>query len=116
MKPEHCLWLFSTSLVLIPSSLILWGISAAHSVHWFGLIFAMGVITATNSIGVQVSVSYCIDFYGDLSGKAMITVILVRNTMRFAIEYGLTPWVTDMGLQNAFIVAAFVGLAQVLTF
>ena len=27
----------------------------------------------------------------------------------------ITPWVTQMGLQNAFIVAAFVGLAQVLT-
>ena len=27
----------------------------------------------------------------------------------------ITPWVTHMGLQNAFIVAAFAGLAQVLT-
>ena len=27
----------------------------------------------------------------------------------------ITPWVTQMGLQNAFIVAAFAGLAQVLT-
>ena len=28
----------------------------------------------------------------------------------------ITPWVTNMGLQNAFIVAAFAGLVQVLTF
>ena len=28
----------------------------------------------------------------------------------------LTPWVTNMGYQNAFIVAAFARLAQVLTF
>jgi len=28
----------------------------------------------------------------------------------------ITPWVTNMGLQNAFILAAFAGLAQVLTF
>lgn len=27
----------------------------------------------------------------------------------------ITPWVTQMGLQNAFIVASFAGLAQVLT-
>lgn len=27
----------------------------------------------------------------------------------------ITPWVTNMGLQNGFIVAAFAGLAQVLT-
>lgn len=46
----------------------------------------------------------------------MVTVILIRNTMSFAIGYGVTPWIDGMGLQNAFITAAFVGLAQVLTF
>ena len=116
MEPEHRLWLFSLSLGLIPFGLLLWGVGAAHHVQWFGLIFAMGVIAATNTVGIQVSVSYCVDSYRDLSGEAMITVILVRNTMSFAIGYGITPWVTNMGYQNAFIVAAFAGLAQVLTF
>ena len=135
MEPEHRLWLFSASLILVPGSLILWvcpispflipalpflmsqqGVGAAHQVQWFGLIFAMCIIAITNTVGVQVSVSYCIDSYRDLSGEAMITVILVRNTMSFAINYGLTPWVDNLGYQNAFILAAFAGLAQVLTF
>lgn len=30
--------------------------------------------------------------------------------------FSLTPWVTNMGYQRAFILAAFAGLAQVLTF
>lgn len=51
----------------------------------------MGVIALTNTIGLQLSVSYCIDSYKDLSGEAMVTVILVRNTMSFAIGYGVTP-------------------------
>jgi hypothetical protein len=76
----------------------------------------MGVIALTNTIGLQLSVSYCIDSYKDLSGEAMVTVILVRNTMSFAIGYGVTPWVTNMGLQNAFIVAAFAGMAQCASF
>lgn len=46
----------------------------------------------------------------------MVTVILIRNTMSFAVNYGITPWVNGMGYQNAFIVAAFAGLAQVCTF
>ena len=116
LEPEFRLWLFSVSLILLPGSLILWGVGAAHHVHWFGLIFAMGVIAAVNSIGVQLSVSYCIDSYKDLSGEAMVTVIIIRNTMSFAMGYGITPWVTNMGYQNAFLVAAFAGLAQVLTF
>ncbi|TKA47271.1 hypothetical protein B0A54_02749 [Friedmanniomyces endolithicus] len=116
LEAEHRLWLFLPSLLLIPFGLILWGVGAAHAIQWFGEIFAMGIIAITNTIGLQLSVSYCIDSYKDLSGEAMVTVILVRNTMSFAVGYGLTPWVTDMGLQNAFILAAFVGMAQCATF
>ena len=46
----------------------------------------------------------------------MVTVIIVRNTMSFAINYGLTPWVTNLGLQNAFVVAAIAGMLQCATF
>ncbi len=46
----------------------------------------------------------------------MVTVIIIRNTMSFAVGCGVTPWVTNTGYQNAFILAAFAGLAQVLTF
>ncbi|KAF7864550.1 hypothetical protein EAF04_006682 [Stromatinia cepivora] len=116
LEAEHRLWLFLLSIILIPASLILWGVGAAHHIHWFGLIVAMFLIAGSNGIGVQLSVSYCIDAYKDLSGEAMASVIVIRNTMSFALGYGITPWVTNMGYQNAFIVAAFAGLAQVLTF
>lgn len=115
MEPEHRLWLFMPSLLFIPFGLILWGVGSAHHVHWFGPVFAMGVIAMTNTFGLQISIAYAIDSYRALSGEAIITVILVRNTMSFAIGYGITPWVTNMGLQNCFITAAFVGLAQVCT-
>ncbi|EXJ91478.1 hypothetical protein A1O3_00026 [Capronia epimyces CBS 606.96] len=115
MESEHRLWLFVASWFAIPLGLILWGVGAAHHVHWFGLVFAMGVIAYTNTIGLQLSISYSVDSYRDLAGETMITVIIIRNTMSFAIGYGLTPWVENMGYQNAFIVAAFAGLAQVLT-
>ena len=88
MESEHRLWLFSISLLCIPGALILWGVGAAKEVQWFGLVFAMGVIAFTNTLGVQISVSYCIDSYRELSGEAMVTVIIIRNTMSFAIGYG----------------------------
>lgn len=76
----------------------------------------MGAIDASNAAAIQLSISYCIHSHKDLSGEAMVTVILIRNTMSFAVGYGITPWVVDMGYQNAFILAAFAGLAQVMTF
>ncbi|KAF2737874.1 MFS general substrate transporter [Polyplosphaeria fusca] len=114
-EPEHRLYLFLPSLFLIPAGLILWGVGAAQHVHWSGPIVAMGIIAATNTIGLQVSIAYCVDAYRKMSGEAVVTVILVRNTMSFAIGYGITPWVRGMGLRGAFVSAACVGLVQVAT-
>lgn len=88
MEAEHRLWPFVLCLVLVPGSLILWGVGAAHGVHWFGLIFAMGTLAFTTTLGVTCSVNYLIDSYHDISGDALVAVILVRNTMSFAISYG----------------------------
>ncbi|KAK8158883.1 major facilitator superfamily domain-containing protein [Phyllosticta citrichinensis] len=116
LEPEFRLWLFVPSLIILPAGLILWGVGAAHSVHWFGLVFAAGAIACTNTVGITLSVAYAIDSYRALGGESIVTVILVRNTMSFAIGYGITPWVDGMGLEKCFITAAFVGLAQCLTF
>jgi hypothetical protein len=88
MEPEHRLWLYSSILVLCPGGLLIWGLGAAHHVHWFGLILAMGMLAACIAVGVQVPCAYCIDSYKSISGDAMVTVILIRNTMAFAISYG----------------------------
>ncbi|KAL2814825.1 MFS general substrate transporter [Aspergillus granulosus] len=116
MEAEHRLWPFSLCLLLVPGSLLLWGVGAAHGVHWFGLLVAMCLLAMTNTCGVTLSVNYLVDSYRELSGDAMATVILVRNTMSFAMGYGITPWVQDLGYQNCFISAAFVGLACSLVF
>lgn len=87
MESEQRLWLFSLSALLVPVGLILWGVGAAHGIHWFGVVFAMGLIGFTTTTGAVISINYCIDSYRELSGEAIVTVILIRNTMSFAIGY-----------------------------
>ncbi|OAL30556.1 hypothetical protein AYO22_01508 [Fonsecaea multimorphosa] len=111
MEAEQRLWPFMLCVLVVPASLILWGVGAAHGVHWFGLIFAMGSLALATTFGVTLSVNYMIDSYHGISGDAIVTVILVRNTMSFAISYGITPWLTNLGYQNCFISAAFIGMA-----
>lgn len=88
MEAEHRLWPFVQCVVMVPGSLILWGVGAAHNIHWFGLVFAMGCLAFTSTLGITLSVNYMIDSYHDVSGDAIVAVILVRNTMSFAISYG----------------------------
>ncbi|KAH9845212.1 Major Facilitator Superfamily, partial [Teratosphaeria destructans] len=115
-EPEERLWGFALPTVVLPASLILWGVGAAHGVHWFGLMVAMFGIAFCNTCGISLSANYLVDSYRDISGEAMATMIFVRNTMSFAVGYGITPWLDDLGYQNCFISAAFVGLACCLVF
>ena len=110
MQPEFRLWLFLVPTLVVPLGLILWGVGAAHHVHWFGLIVAMAVLAFVNTCGCMLGVTYLVDSYREIAGDAMASLIFVRNTMSFAIGYGVTPWVENMGLQNAFITAAVIGL------
>jgi MFS family permease len=88
MEAEHRLWPFAICLIMVPGSLILWGVGAAHQVHWAALVIGMGCLAFTSCVGVTLSVNYLIDSYHDISGDAIVTVILIRNTMSFAVGYG----------------------------
>lgn len=116
LEAEFRLWLFLPSLLLVPFGLILWGVGAVHGIHWFGEVFAMGVIAASALVALQLPIAYCLDSYYKLASEAIVTVILIRNSMSFAIGYGITPWLQNMGLQNAFITCAFAGLAVTFSF
>ncbi|KAM3559150.1 hypothetical protein MY1884_003609 [Beauveria asiatica] len=110
-EPEQRLWLFSTTAILAPAGLILWGVGAAHGIHWFGLIVAMAILALCSCVGITLAIAYLVDSFREISGDALVTLILVRNTMSFAISYGITPWLNGLGLQNCFISVAFVALA-----
>lgn len=110
-EPEHRLWLFAAATIILPGGSILWGVGAAHGIHWFGLLFAMFLISMCNTCGVTLSIAYLVDSYREIAGDALATCIIVRNTMSFAIGYGITPWLDALGYQNCFVSVAFVGLA-----
>lgn len=76
----------------------------------------MFILSACSTAGVTLAVSYLIDSFRDVSSEGLASIILVRNTMSFAIGYGITPWLDDLGLQNCFISVAFVGLVICATF
>ncbi|KAL7815850.1 major facilitator superfamily domain-containing protein [Trichoderma gracile] len=115
-EPEQRLWLFALTTILVPACQILWGVGAAQHVHWFGLIMAMCVLAACSTAGITLSIAYLVDSYREVSADGLASCIIIRNTMSFAINYGITPWLEGMGLQNCFISVAFVALAICSTF
>lgn len=76
----------------------------------------MGLMSFGNSAGMQVSMCYCMESYRERSAETMVAVMLIRNTMSFAAGYGITPWLRNMGLRDAFTIASCVAGIQCLTF
>ena len=71
----------------------------------------MVVLSACCASGITLSFKYLIDSFRDIAGDGLGTCIIIRNTMGFAIGYGITPWVGALGLQDCFISVAAVSLA-----
>lgn len=45
-----------------------------------------------------------------------MSIVIIRNTMGFAINYAINPWINGMGLQNCFVSVAMVALACTMSF
>ncbi|KAL4866193.1 hypothetical protein BDV12DRAFT_199385 [Aspergillus spectabilis] len=109
--PEHLLWLALIPLLLHPAGFFLYGIGAAQKLHWVALVFGVGFISATLPMGSLIALNYVIDCYKEAASEAFVAVILIRNTMGFVITYAISPMISDMGLQNAFILVGCLGAA-----
>lgn len=108
-ESEHSLWLFAASIFLVPFSLLLYGLGVTYHVHWIGLVISQFTLAINNALSVAASLGYAIASYPQLSGDMITTCILIRNTMSFAINYGITPWLNNMGYRNTYIIAAAIG-------
>ena len=51
----------------------------------FGLAFASFLQSAATAATLTICISYAIDTYPELSGESMVTVLVIRNTMGWAI-------------------------------
>ncbi|KAF6806854.1 major facilitator superfamily transporter [Colletotrichum musicola] len=108
-ESEHTLWLFSASMLLVPFSMLLYGLGVAYHVHWMWLVVSQFTLAVNNALSVAGSLGYAIASYPHLSGDMVTTCVIIRNTMSFAINYAITPWLNDMGYRDTYIIVAVIG-------
>jgi MFS family permease len=87
MEPEQRLWICLISLVLHPAGCLLYGVGASFHIHWFGVVFGLGMICVTIPIGSTLAYTYVIDSYRELAGEGLVSIILVRNMMGKSCAY-----------------------------
>lgn len=92
--------------------MILYGLGVAYHTHWTGLVISQFSLAINNAVAPAASLGYAMASYPQLSGGMVTTCILIRNSMSFAINYGITPWLNDMGYRDTYIMAAVVGFVS----
>jgi MFS family permease len=100
-EPEDTLYMFVASMVLVPFAMLLYGLGVTYRLHWFALVFSQGALAVSNALCVGGALGYAISSYHALSGDLITTLILIRNTLSFAVNYGITPWVAALGYRES---------------
>ncbi|KAK2738543.1 major facilitator superfamily protein [Colletotrichum kahawae] len=111
MEPEHRLWLGIVALIAHPIGCILYGVGASLGIHWVGIAFGLGIISVTLPLGTSLAFTYVLDSFKEVAGEGFVSVIMIRNTMGFAFSYAVVPMIENIGLRNAFILTAALGVA-----
>lgn len=81
MEPEFRLWCYAVGLIITPLGLLLFGVGYAHELSWVALVFGMGMIGFVCPAAGSLAVSYVVDCYRELRGEALVTVVIIRNTV-----------------------------------
>ncbi|KAJ0330995.1 hypothetical protein COL922a_012112 [Colletotrichum nupharicola] len=111
MEPEHRLWLGIVALIAHPIGCILYGVGASLGIHWVGIALGLGIISVTLPLGTSLAFIYVLDSFEEVAGEGFVSVIMIRNTMGFAFSYAVVPMIENIGLRNAFILTAALGVA-----
>ncbi|CAH0044828.1 unnamed protein product [Clonostachys solani] len=109
-EPEHTLYLFTLSCILVPASMILYGLAITYHLHWFALAFTQFTLAINSSLSVAGALNYAIGSYPELAGQMVTTCVIIRNTLSFAINFGITPWLNASGYLVVYCVVAGISL------
>ena len=109
-EPEYRLWMAVVPILLHTGGSILFGSGAQHGVHWIGLAFGLVFMVGMFPVGAALAINYIVDSYRECAGDAMVTMILLRNSMGFGFSYAITPWIERSGVQNTYIAIGFLGM------
>ncbi|KAK8017149.1 hypothetical protein PG991_008225 [Apiospora marii] len=109
-EPEHVLYVFCASIFLVPFALVLYGLGVTYHLHWFALVVTQTAIAANGTLCVSAALGYAMASYPELAGQMVTTCVLIRNTLSFAINYGITPWLERSGYLRVYCIVGGIGL------
>ncbi|KAG4441911.1 hypothetical protein IFR05_002595 [Cadophora sp. M221] len=102
-EPEYRIYSLIPGAFFIYGGLLMYGLGSGNGVHGILPAFGSGCIAVGLAVGGAIMMGFVIGCYKQITADAITCVIVIRNTMGFAITFGTIDWISAQGLQNTFI-------------
>ncbi|RFN48880.1 hypothetical protein FIE12Z_6935 [Fusarium flagelliforme] len=101
-EAEYRLWCLVVVFFVSPAALILYGYSAGDHLHWFGLVFAVGMFQFGAFFYLTYTLAYAMDSYEAKIPEMLIAMNLGKQSISFAFGYKVIDWVQAYGFIKVF--------------
>ncbi|USP81324.1 hypothetical protein yc1106_08598 [Curvularia clavata] len=92
-EAENRLWSLVIVFFVSPAALILYGYSAENKLHWFGLVFAIGMFQFGAFFYLTYTLAYAMDSYEANIPEMLIAMNIGKQAISFAFGYKVIDWV-----------------------
>ncbi|KAH7168505.1 major facilitator superfamily domain-containing protein [Fusarium sp. MPI-SDFR-AT-0072] len=101
-EAEYRLWCLVVVLFVSPASLILYGYSAEKQLHWFGLVFAVGLFQFGAFFFLTYTLAYAMDSYEANVPEMLIAMNIGKQAISFGFGYEVINWIVKDGYVTVF--------------
>ncbi|KAH7305296.1 major facilitator superfamily domain-containing protein [Stachybotrys elegans] len=101
-EAENRLWSLAVVFFVCPAALILYGYSAEDQLHWFGLVFAIGMFQFGAFFYLTYTLAYAMDSYEAKIPEMLIAMNLGKQSISFAFGFKVIDWVQAQGFITVF--------------
>ncbi|KAF5540677.1 hypothetical protein FNAPI_10430 [Fusarium napiforme] len=101
-EAEYRLWCLVVVFFIAPAALILYGYGAGNHMHWFALVFSVGMFQFGSFIYLTYTLAYAMDSYEANMPEMLIAINVGKMSISFAFGYKAIDWVQAHGYITMF--------------
>jgi len=105
-EPEMRLWLALPTIIIMPGSILMFGLPMDRGMPWAISAVGAGVFGFAFAILGDIAITYTMDCYKEVIGDAFAAVCFIRNAFATVIAMTLTNWINGVGLDGVFATSA----------
>lgn len=96
-KPEYRLWAMIPPIIFTPIGIMLWGCGLGLQLHPMVAIAGYGITNGVLASAPIISTTYLVDCYRPFASETMTIMTSFKNTLAFAVSFGVIPWLQEDG-------------------